>query len=61
MTIPAYLPYVVTIGAIGAIAIILLGLRNALANAGRNKIAPLHFVFPRSSSSAGFWLPSRSD
>jgi len=34
MTIPAYLPYVVMIG---AIATILLGLRNALANAGWSK------------------------
>jgi len=37
MTIPIYLPYVVMIGAIGAIATILLGLSNALANAGWSK------------------------
>ena len=37
MTIPTYLPYVVMIGAIGAIITILLGLRTALANAGWSK------------------------
>jgi len=37
MTIPTYVPYVVMIGAIGAIATILLGLSNALASAGWSK------------------------
>ena len=37
MTTPTYLPYVVMIGAIGAITTILLGLRTALANAGWSK------------------------
>jgi hypothetical protein len=37
MTIPTYLPYGVMIGAIGAIGAILLGLSNALANAGWSK------------------------
>jgi hypothetical protein len=37
MTIATYLPYVVMIGAIGAISTILLGLRTALANAGWSK------------------------
>ena len=34
MTIPTYLPYYVLIGAIAIIAIILFGLRDALAKAG---------------------------
>ena len=37
MTIPAYLPYYVLIGAIATIATILFGLRNALAKAAWSK------------------------
>src|SRR6516165_11608756 len=37
MTIPTYLPYYVLIGAIGIIGTILLGLRNALAQAAWSK------------------------